>query len=121
MPATLPPDACAIVVPAAADAAPTCFVGLAVHGNLKVLETFVLEAKKRGIRSKLLANEPPEAMVLFIGTDRAKAFELLNDSVAGRLGQLQVGVVVAPADKARDGLEMDELTVGSPDYLKASR
>lgn len=119
MPAILPPEACGIVVPAAESGVPTCFIGLAVHGQRNALEAFLSAASRKGIRGNILEGEEPlEAMVTFAGVSRPGAFSLLQDAVAGRFGPLKVEVVVAPASGAADGLDMDgEISVTEPSFV----
>jgi hypothetical protein len=113
MPGILPPQACGIVVPAAATGVSTCFIGLAIHGDREALEALLTGAAKRNIRGKILEGEAPlEAMITFDAVDKSAALSLFRDAVAGRFGQLKVEVVVAPASGATDGLDMDsEITV----------
>ena len=119
MPGVLPPQACGVIVPAAETRVPTCFIGLAVHGERRALEAFLMAASLKSVRGKILeGGEPLEAMVSFAGADKSAAFSLLQDSVGGRYGLLKVEVVVAPVSAAADGLDMDnEIVVTQPSFL----
>jgi hypothetical protein len=119
MPGILPPQACGLVVPVAVTHVPTCFIGLAIHGDRAALEALLAGAAKRNIRGKILEGEAPlEVMITFADVDRSAGLSLFRDAVAGRFGQLKVEVVVAPASGAHDGLDMDgEITVEEPSFF----
>jgi hypothetical protein len=108
-----------IVVEAAQTRAPTCFIGLAIHGGESALKAFEAHLVAIGIRGDRVTGEnPPEVMVFFVGESQSDSWNLYRDALSGKFGKLKVEVVVAPAAGAESGIKMDDkLTIEDPDFI----
>ena len=115
----VPASSCSIVVEAAVNRAATCFLGLIVHGKAEAVDAFLKAAAGRRISAGAVGGEKGEAMAVFrAGTGAGDAIWLLREAQSGRLGKLRVEIIVSPAGKAGDGVDLDrEVRATNPDYL----